>query len=126
MIHGLYCARSKHINCAHCHGSHHTVAQVRVCGLGIYIDPETGEQREAAPCTWLIETTTEEGFPSARECGHPMWQTARGSTCAAGHEDVTCEVRAQEGWDYASDTGEAYALAGAGIEPRHTDGKLWV
>lgn len=116
------------IRCGHCDLSHHTVAQVRVCGTGVYVDPETGIVREGcAPCTWLIDTLQydEDGQKIIRDCGHPAWSDERGWRCAAGHEHVYGEVRATEGWDYADDD-EAAALAANGVVPVQMDGKPFI
>lgn len=125
MTHGAYCARSHHINCGHCHDSHHSIAQVRVCGTQRYTIPETGETVDAWPCDWLLNYIDDEGETRERECWHPSWLTGRGNTCAAGHEHVRAEFRAAEGWDYASPD-EAYALAAAGTMPVGMDGKPYI
>jgi hypothetical protein len=94
--------------------------------------------REAAPadepagdtwvCGWLIEAGRhpEDGETIIRECQARAFATDTGWACEAGHEHVTAEVRVREGWDYASDEGEAAQLAKYGTEPVQMDGKVWV
>lgn len=116
------------IRCGHCDLSHYTVAQARMCATGLYFDPDTGAVREGcAPCTWMIATGrySEDGAEIIRDCGHPSWCDERGWRCAAGHEHVRAEIRADEGWDYA-DADEAAALAAAGVRPVHMDGKPYI
>ena len=93
---------------------HLTVEGVRQC----HLNPES------FTCTWLYERTDligdeEYGWePYTRivECGAVAWPTQRGWTCEAGHEHVTAEVRMTEGWDYASDPGEAEQLRRYGVD----------
>lgn len=123
--HGAFCDRSLHIRCGHCEGTHHSVAQVQVCGTSRYTGPDGVVHDPAWACSWLIEFTDGEGYPAVRECGHPAFHTARGSDCAAGHEHVRDEVRHAEGWEYA-DPDEAGALAAMGIKPVGMDGKPYI
>lgn len=69
------------------------------------------------PCDWLIEYRDEDGV-STRECGAPCRETDTGWACQRGHEHVTAQVRAEQGWDYAADPSEATLLARYGTEPR--------
>lgn len=124
--HGTFCVRSAHIRCGYCKDTHHTVAQVRVCGTQLYTDPETQITVEAWPCEWMIRFwDAEDGETRVRDCGHPAWATRRGTNCVAGHEHVRAEVRMDEGWDYADDD-EAGALAAAGVVPVQMDGKPFI
>jgi len=92
--------------CGKCKGRHHAVAQVRACCAG-------------TACTWMIQDgVNEDGEAVIVDCGYPTTYDARGWRCEAGHEHVRDEVRHGEGWDYASDEGEAELLAKYGTEPR--------
>jgi hypothetical protein len=96
--------------CGNCKGSHVLAAEGRACYAG-----------NRYPCYWLIEVDTEDG-PSVVECGAWAIETNRGFTCEAGHSHVNCEIRAREGWDYASDPFEARNLMKYGTFPMTMDG----
>src|SRR6266851_6293660 len=82
---------------------------------------------ETGPCSWLSQDGwTEDGEPFIAECLAPVFFTADGYECLAGHDFVTPEARREQGWDYAADEGEAALLAKYGVEPRHMSGHVWV
>lgn len=90
---------------------HATVDAVRAC-----------HRDNTAPCHWLVERVsyTEDGpMTTIVDCGALSWPLpgGRGWACEAGHEHVTAEVRAAEGWEYAEDQREARRLEKAGVRP---------
>lgn len=90
--------------CGKCKGSHNLASEGRACYANGY------------PCTWTVEIDTEDG-PGYVDCGAWAIETDRGFTCAAGHSHVRCEIRAQEGWEYADGVPEARNLMKYGIFP---------
>ncbi|MFJ3182595.1 hypothetical protein ACIPJN_29975 [Streptomyces sp. NPDC086796] len=76
-------------------------------------------------CGWLVAGHDEDG-PTAYECRAPVQHTNSGYSCARGHAHTYAEVRAAEGWDYASDPVEAELLAHFGvIGVRADDARPW-
>jgi hypothetical protein len=75
-------------------------------------------------CEWLIDTgqLTEDAEPIILECGAPARGDDHGWACDAGHSHVYAERRYAEGWDYASDPGEAAQLIQYGTFPVLMDG----
>ena len=78
--------------------------------------------RPPARRRWLFSIRTSQASANLR--GAEAIATARGWTCAAGHEHVTAEARHAEGWEYAECYDEAKALAAAGVEPLTMSGHL--
>ena len=120
------------IRCGHCIQAgrllcyHDTVVQVRVCGTGVYVDPDTGERHEGAVlCDWLMQRWVEDGYITF-ECAAPAWQTEHGSRCAAGHEHTSLEACERLGIVYATDDGEAEHLYKAGKTVLLMDGSNYV
>lgn len=100
--------------CGNCHDRHHEVATVRACYAGT-----------TWKCTWLVRAGhTEDGDEIIRECGAASTELPddRGYTCEAGHSHIYCEVRAAEGWDYASDAEEAQMMRRYGLDAVGPDG----
>lgn len=79
---------------------------------------------ETWPCHWLVELpVTEDGFTPVTECNGATWETPDGGwECEWGHSHTPDWVRAQQGWNYASDPEEARLLARAGVWPVAMDG----
>lgn len=102
------------IRCGGCKGSHGTVDAVRACCAG----------SEFWACTWLVQVGHDEDGAVIRECGAESWEMegGRGYECAFGHSHVSAEVRAAEGWDYASDAEEATRMRRNGIDAVGPDG----
>lgn len=103
------------IRCGHCGDTHGTVGTVRACHDG----------RLLGPCDWLVRAgRTEDGDEIIIECRAPMTADAdgRGYGCEHGHTHVHCEVRAAEGWDYASDAEEARHMRANGLDAVGPDG----
>ena len=75
-------------------------------------------------CGWLVDTGqyTEDGEQVIVECDGIATGDDRGWACAKGHSHVYAEYRAAEGWDYASDPGEAAQLTQYGTFPVLMDG----
>jgi hypothetical protein len=95
------------IRCGHCGNRHDSVPAVRVCAAGGHI----------WPCGWLLVIgRDEDGQEIIGECGAESYGDDRGYQCSAGHSHVYAEVRAAEGWDYASDPLEAEALRRNGVD----------
>jgi hypothetical protein len=94
---------------------HPTVEEVRGC-FAAARDEKLGI--EVWPCGWLLEGRYDDGTSYSYPCEAPTRMTDdRGSyECAAGHSHVPAEVRAEQGWDYAADDGEAYLLRKWGTE----------
>ncbi len=117
------------IRCANCDGAHTSVAAIAACHLGAL-----------TTCGWLVEHpgrwvdaewTNHDGTTEATsdyiegglaDCGAETIHTARGWTCAHGHEHVNIDTRLAEGWDHAEDYDEALGMARAGVEPRTMSG----
>lgn len=110
------------IACGHCQQPHTSVAAVKACSTNDlfachwaveryegWVDEETGEAE-----SWLVTV----------DCGAEAISTERGWTCAAGHQHVSMQARADEGWDYAEEYGEAMTMAMAGIEPLTMTGHI--
>jgi hypothetical protein len=76
------------------------------------------------PCSWLVDTRQydEDGASIIVECDAQATETERGWTCTNGHSHVHSEYRTAEGWDYASDPGEAAQLTKYGTFPVLMDG----
>lgn len=120
------------IRCGHCikaarvYCYHDTVAQVRVCGTGVYVDAETGERHEGAwLCDELMRRWVEDGYVYF-ECAAPAWSTEHGFRCAAGHSHIGLEACERLGIVYATDDGEAEALYKAGKTVLLMDGSDYV
>lgn len=103
--------------------THGSVETVRACHAGA----------EITTCGWLVEryvgwvdeeTGQADGSTMTVECGAECIVDERGYRCDAGHEHVTMQARAAEGWDYAEEYDEARALAFAGVEPRTMSGHI--
>lgn len=96
------------IRCGRCSQAHRSVKSVRLCYTGIAI----------WPCWWEIDTRRydEDGAPIIETCGADAQETDRGWGCTAGHEHVSAEIRAAEGWDYADDEDEARLLRSHGVD----------
>jgi hypothetical protein len=78
---------------------------------------------ETWPCGWLMYAgRDEDGELVVVECGAVATENSRGWTCTNGHEHVTAEARYREGWDYASDAGEAAQLRKYGTDVVAMDG----
>lgn len=113
------------IRCGKCAGTHHTTDGVRVChGIAPTAPgvPALFPGSEPGTCTWLIAVTynTDDGpYTQELDCGAISWEWAdgRGYGCENGHTHTYNEVRAAEGWDYASDDDEARALTRGGTVP---------
>lgn len=75
-------------------------------------------------CEWLVATGkyNEDGESIIVECGAQARSTERGWSCVSGHSHVYPEYRAAEGWDYATDRGEADQLTKHGTFPFLMDG----
>jgi hypothetical protein len=106
------------ITCGNCHETHRSVEAVRRCYAGT-----------AHPCGWQWEerdrwgfVTDEDGRRIVRECKALAWDDGRATTCEDGHEHVSAEARAAEGWDYAEDADEARRLASVGVASVGMDG----
>lgn len=103
------------MRCGKCGEDAASVATVKACYAG---------EREA--CGWIVagfeswvdeETGEGESWPVEKPCGAHVTFTERGWSCEAGHEHVSMQARAAEGWDYAEEYGEAMSMAMAGVEP---------
>lgn len=91
------------ITCGKCKATHRSVATVRAC----YDD-------RTFACTDLVgERHPEDAEMRYYPCGATAVTTATGFTCEAGHDYTTPQARADQGWDYATEPGEADALARA-------------
>lgn len=104
--------------CGNCQGQHHYAATARACYAG-----------RAFTCDWLVELWLPTDDGPARvieECGATAVTDERGFHCEAGHDHVDLHVRLAEGWDYASDAGEAALRASYGHESRLPDGHLFM
>lgn len=104
--------------CGHCQGQHHYADTARACAAG-----------NTFRCDWLVQLPGQEYTdfePIIRECGSTAITDERGFHCEAGHEHVEAEVRLAEGWDYASDEGEAAVRASYGHESRLPDGHVYM
>lgn len=81
------------IKCGKCTGRHDNVAAIRAC-----------HDESLFTCTWLVDTRqiTEDGEPIIIECGRDGYPLPgdRGTTCSAGHENVSMETQWREGWAY--------------------------
>lgn len=109
---GLY-GRNRH--------QHQTTAEVREC---FQAAQDLAKGIDVWPCSWLVEGTHDDGTKYVYDCNSPTRYTDdRGSyKCTVGHDHVPAEVRAEQGWDYAGDEGEAILLARAGVLPVQMDG----
>ncbi|WP_217231388.1 hypothetical protein [Streptomyces anulatus] len=75
-------------------------------------------------CGVLVADRDEDG-PTTYECRALVRHTNSGYSCARGHAHTYAEVRASEGWDYASDPVEAEILAQSGVIGVRADGHPW-
>lgn len=113
------------IRCGHCERYHATTAQVRVCGTGVYIDPDTGQAHTGAwLCDWLLQEWVIDGY-TTWECHAPSWKTEHGYTCAAGHEHYSLQAQYDLGIVYATED-EAASLHRAGRTVLMMDGSSYV
>jgi hypothetical protein len=92
---------------------HQDTATVRACYQAAR-DEARGIQVWA--CTWLLEGRYDDGSTYTFECGAPTRESADGYACDHGHDYVTPEARAAQGWDYAADEGEAELLRRYGTQ----------
>lgn len=97
--------------------------EVAFAGLPFTLATEVAQAlaagKEVFPCSWAVEVHGHAGphefdpeygdcvrclpfedGPRIEDCGAPAVADARGFRCAAGHEHVNMEARANEGWDY--------------------------
>jgi hypothetical protein len=114
------------IRCGKCGNRHRFTIQVRAC-YG-FLSPDG-----PWPCSWMMEVALATGDPHEPyyqgiiECGAPTYLRPDGTgyDCELGHEHTYEQARQTQGWDYASDAGEAALLAKYGTEPREMDGHVW-
>lgn len=108
------------IKCGSCKSRHFTAYDVLACYVA------AGLIKDAWPCGWGMLAQGEDG-PYTIFCDAPARARADGTgyDCILGHEHTTAEARRQQGWDYASDLGEAELLAKYGTEPRTMTGQIW-
>jgi hypothetical protein len=74
-----------------------------------------------------VSKDEQERWDSSPLYGAPTYLRPDGTgyDCELGHEHTYEQARQAQGWDYASDAGEAALLAKYGTEPREMDGHVW-
>lgn len=75
---------------------------------------------------WGVERD-EDGQEVIRECQGLAWETVDSGSfrCENGHEHFSQEACYNRSIAYASDAGEAKALAQAGVQPLDMQGRTW-